>query len=311
VGSSNDRRPVILITQPDVSRADDQAIAGRKLELYRDAVHRAGGAALGIDELAAESARLEAFARMDGLLLSGGADIDPAVYGRPNAGSVSIQPGRDALERRAFEHARHRGVPVLGICRGLQAINAFSGGWLVQHVDGHAGAEFGRGPAHRHPVTVLAGSRLSQILGTDGVATTFVVNSYHHQGVRVEGLGQGLVAPRTPMGIWSRRSRRRVSTSWSASSVTRSAWSPRQTRSAACSRRSSRPPPRTEWELSGTSVVRTGRSAASSLNLGSGRHGSSSTARFTSGETADGVPGRRVTRSRSIPGRRRARFASC
>jgi putative glutamine amidotransferase len=192
--SPKDLRPLILVTQPDVTRADDRALATRKIALYHDAVRRAGGRALGIDELASSASRLDAFERMDGLLLTGGADLDPAIYGRRNAGSRSMQPGRDALEWRAFTAAAEHGLPVLGICRGLQAINAFSGGALVQHVDGHAGPEYGHGEAHRHPIRLITGSRLATILGADGVDTTVIVNSYHHQAVEPAGLAPGLAA---------------------------------------------------------------------------------------------------------------------
>ena len=84
---------------------------------------------------------------MDGLLISGGADLHPERYGRPSRGSTTVEVDRDALEAEAWEIAQARGRPVLGICRGFQAINAFSGGTLLQHVDGHQGPRWGKGPA--------------------------------------------------------------------------------------------------------------------------------------------------------------------
>ena len=80
---------------------------------------------------------------MDGLLISGGADLHPERYGQPSRGSTTMEPDRDALEWEAWQAAQAR-LPVLGLCRGLQAINAFSGGTLVQHVDGHQGPRWGR-----------------------------------------------------------------------------------------------------------------------------------------------------------------------
>jgi putative glutamine amidotransferase len=79
----------------------------------------------------------------------------------------------------------------LGLCRGLQAINVFSGGTLLQHVDGHAGAAWGHGPAATHPLRVAPASRLAGWVGADA---PLEVNSYHHQGIRPTGLGRGLVA---------------------------------------------------------------------------------------------------------------------
>ncbi|OGO53896.1 MAG: hypothetical protein A2Z32_02695 [Chloroflexi bacterium RBG_16_69_14] len=132
---------------------------------------------------------------MDGLLLSGGGDLDPARYGHADRGSVSIEPERDILEAEAWAVAQARGLPVLGLCRGFQAINAFSGGTLLQHVDGHAGPAFGKGPAKTHPVRVAPGTRLARILfPTNAGGGVLRVNSYHHQAIRASDLAPGLVA---------------------------------------------------------------------------------------------------------------------
>jgi putative glutamine amidotransferase len=156
---------------------------------------------------------------MDGLLLTGGTDIHPSRYGHPDAGSQGVEHDRDALEAEAWEAALERGVPVLGICRGFQAINVFSGGTLLQHVDGHAGPGWGDGPAATHALTLVPGTRLAAIL-TDGAAVVdggaddpdpvvgaararavdpgdpvdLIVNTYHHQAVRAGDLADGLVA---------------------------------------------------------------------------------------------------------------------
>src|SRR5207245_5197150 len=132
---------------------------------------------------------------MDGLMISGGADLDPARYGRPNEGSKSLEPGRDELEWQAWSAAGERKIPVLGICRGFQAINAFCGGTLVQHLDGHIGAAWGKGPAKEHPLRIVSGTRLARILFPTNVRGGVVrVNSYHHQGVRAADLAPGLLA---------------------------------------------------------------------------------------------------------------------
>ena len=131
---------------------------------------------------------------MEGLLLSGGADIDPRRYGQPSAASEDIDRGRDALEAAAWDTALARRLPILGICRGLQAINVFSGGSLLQHVDGHAGAGWGSGPPATHPLRVVPATRLAELLDVDDPAATLEVNAYHHQGIRSSDLAPGLRA---------------------------------------------------------------------------------------------------------------------
>lgn len=189
--TSQDQRPRIVVT---VAVAADQAepdIAARKNALYADAVARHGAIPVVLDARATPGQRSAAFAAMDGLLLSGGADLDPGRYGQPADGAVAIEHDRDGLEHEAWTAAGSRGLPVLGLCRGLQAINVFSGGALVQHVDGHAGAGWGHGPAATHPIRIGAESRLAGWLGG---ASELVVNSYHHQAIRASDLAPGLVA---------------------------------------------------------------------------------------------------------------------
>ncbi len=132
---------------------------------------------------------------MDGLLLSGGTDLHPSLYGQSIEGSVNIEPGRDALELEAWQAARARRIPVLGICRGFQAINVFSGGRLVQDLAGHTAPA--PGGALRHLLRVVPGSRLARILRPTGPVGPFQVNSSHHQGVRVDDLAPSLVASAT------------------------------------------------------------------------------------------------------------------
>jgi putative glutamine amidotransferase len=84
---------------------------------------------------------------------------------------------------------------VLGICRGLQAINVFAGGRLTQHVRDHAGHGYGHGPAMRHPLRLVPGSILARVLvPTNLRARPLEVNSFHHQAVRAPDLAPGLVA---------------------------------------------------------------------------------------------------------------------
>ena len=188
------RRPRIVVTVADPAIQSDPAIARAKNERYVDGVARHGADPIVLDATSDEASRRAAFAAMDGLLLTGGADLDPARYGEPVAGSVGIEPERDALEAAAWAAAATRDLPVLGICRGLQAINVFSGGTLIQHVEGHSGPGWGEGPAATHPLRIEPGSRLARILFPSRAPAQLEVNSYHHQGIRPANLAPGLVA---------------------------------------------------------------------------------------------------------------------
>lgn len=121
----------------------------------------------------------------DGLLLSGGEDIDPARYGEetlPACGAVS--PERDAFEWALLREAERRALPVLGICRGAQILNAFYGGTLVQDIESqlslpkalHSPGDY----ETRHPVAIRPQTRLAAMLG----AGKYAVNSSHHQCVK-------------------------------------------------------------------------------------------------------------------------------
>jgi len=186
------RAPRIVVTLADLTDHPDPERAARRAGLYLDAVRRHGGDPVPVDAGTPPEALADVLAGMDGLLLTGGGDIDPARYGRPNEGSRDIDGARDALEAQAWEVAYERGVPVLGICRGLQAINVFAGGSLLQHVDGHEGPSWGTGEPATHPIDVVPGTRLGDLLAP-GVEPV-VVNAYHHQGVRADDLAPGLVA---------------------------------------------------------------------------------------------------------------------
>src|ERR1044072_4273838 len=125
--------PRIVVTVAVAERQTDPANAARKNELYAASVTRHGGEAIVLDATSDEQTRAAAFASMHGRLLSGGADLHPERYGQPSRGSTTMEPDRDALEHAAWIAAQERALPVLGVCRGFQAINAFSGGTLLQH----------------------------------------------------------------------------------------------------------------------------------------------------------------------------------
>ncbi len=186
--------PRIVVTLMVAAAQTEPEIAERKNALYVDSVVRHGAIAIPLDATASGAAREAAFRTMDGLLLTGGADIDPARYGRPNEGSRDLEPDRDELEAAAWAAAEARAVPVLGICRGLQAMNTFAGGTLLQDVGGHVTNGWGHGPAATHPLRLVPGSATARVLDPSGSAADLVVNSYHHQAVRTLDLAPGFTA---------------------------------------------------------------------------------------------------------------------
>jgi putative glutamine amidotransferase len=180
--------PRILVTVQSPTHAANEEVAWRKNDRYYEAVLRHGGEVIVLDEDSGPQARAAAFAAMDGLLLSGGADLDPALYGEERHPTTVVEPGRDALEQAAFAAAEERRVPVFGVCRGMQAVNVFRGGSLVQDIEGHTSPAYPAPEASSHDLEVEAGTRLAEVLG-EGPAT---VNTYHHQAIRPDQVGHGL-----------------------------------------------------------------------------------------------------------------------
>ncbi len=177
-----------MVTVQSPQKARSEEIAWRKNDRYFEGVKRHGGEVMVLDESSSAAQRKAAFASMDGLLLSGGADLDPALYGQTPEPTTVIEPERDRLEQAAFAAAEARRVPVFGICRGMQAINVFRGGSLIQELIGHNSPTYPAPEAHYHHMSVAAGSRLEQILGEPEAR----VNTYHHQGLRPDQVGDGL-----------------------------------------------------------------------------------------------------------------------
>jgi putative glutamine amidotransferase len=138
-------------------------------------------------------ASLEGF---DGLLLTGGTDVAPALYDEaPHPQGQAPDPERDALDFRLLREALERGLPILAICRGMQILNVAHGGTLLQHIEGHAvrGADLAD-PVHQ--ALIEPASKLASILGPGPHA----VNSRHHQAVGRVGAGLN-VAATAPDGI--------------------------------------------------------------------------------------------------------------
>ena len=184
-------RPRIVVTLHGPEQAALEEPTWASFDTYLDAVRRAGGDPVPLDPTASDAERRAALETMDGLLLPGGADLDPALYGQEPHPAVAVEADRDDLELAAWSAARERGVPVFGVCRGFQAINVFSGGTLDQHLDGH---DSPTSAPEAHPLHLDPASRLAAILGETEPLLSTEVNSYHHQAVRPGDLAPGLVA---------------------------------------------------------------------------------------------------------------------
>ncbi|MFF9493011.1 gamma-glutamyl-gamma-aminobutyrate hydrolase family protein [Streptomyces flaveolus] len=151
---------------------------------YPRLVQRAGGLAAMLPPDAPEHAAATV-ARLDGLVIAGGPDVDPGRYGaEPGPRTGPPARARDTWELALIGAALAARVPLLGICRGMQLLNVALGGTLVQHVEGHAEVV---GVFGGHPVTPVPGTRYAGV-----VAEETFVPTYHHQAV--ERLGAGLIA---------------------------------------------------------------------------------------------------------------------
>jgi putative glutamine amidotransferase len=152
---------------------------------YLRAVERAGGLPVVLAPHDAVEAE-HLIGRLDGLCLAGGPDIDPAAYGASHRDERlgETDRGVDVVELALAQAADGSGTPILGICRGAQAINVLRGGTLHQHVEGHRQTTPATAAAHR--VTIATESGLCNVTGAHGLS----VNSFHHQAV--DGVGAGL-----------------------------------------------------------------------------------------------------------------------
>jgi putative glutamine amidotransferase len=155
---------------------------------YVHAIEQAGGRALLVPP--SEDAVEETLDALDGLLFSGGADLDPDLYGaEQHPATDGVRPERDRAELALLEAALERDMPVLAVCRGSQVFNVARGGDLVQHLPDVVGDERHKhtpGMYADHDVDVKAGTRLGNLLGDRAP-----VKSHHHQGYG--RLGEGLV----------------------------------------------------------------------------------------------------------------------
>lgn len=129
---------------------------------------------------------------LDGVVLTGGGDIDPQLYGEENKGlSTDVCRERDLAEMYIIKKSLERKIPILGICRGFQILNVFFGGTLYQDIPSQFGDSvvhqhaMGEREALHHEVSLKRGSYIRQLFGGERI----MVNSRHHQGIKIPGSG--------------------------------------------------------------------------------------------------------------------------
>ena len=183
------RRPLIGLTAyaQHVTYGSNEVMAGMLPMTYVKAVHATGGRAVLITP---DDPGTDVLESLDGIMFSGGGDIDPAHWGAPRHPATDPDPVRDTAELMLMRAALEMDLPTLGVCRGLQLMAVATGGSLHQHLPdlvGHARhrAAAGTDPLAadasafgRHDVVVAAGSRARALLGGH-----LTVNSFHHQAV--------------------------------------------------------------------------------------------------------------------------------
>ena len=192
-------RPLIGVTTSEVRRAESINPTPRgeppRLEMalgltYLRAIEAAGALPLVIPPLALDAIE-PLLDRLDGMCLSGGPDLDPEAYGaRPHPELGPVEPDLDRFELAIARRADSRQMPILAICRGMQALNVVRGGTLHQHIPDLPGVIPHRqrepGDIPTHGVRICDGTRLERALGV----TELDVNSFHHQAI--ERLGDNL-----------------------------------------------------------------------------------------------------------------------
>ena len=193
------------MTKPLIGIASDVATAPGERDrafvytTYVEAIRRAGAVPVLIPPQPENAPSI--VDELDGLVLAGGEDCDPKVYGEtPHPTTEPMDPRRQSNDLTLARVARERGIPTLGICLGLQVMNVAAGGTLIQDINSAIETEIDHASEpsdrHRHEVMIEQGTRLSQIVGDRELN----VNSSHHQAIR--DVGDGLrVTAHAPDGV--------------------------------------------------------------------------------------------------------------
>jgi putative glutamine amidotransferase len=201
------KKPLIGVTAGEIynrERPWGPKIYGQSFT-YTDSIVKAGGLPV-IIPLTDDMSIIDEFCgRIDGLMMSGGNDIDPKMYGeKPRVKLDELSDLRDNMEKRMLDNALENKTPILGICRGLQMINIYFGGTLYQDIktdlpdalNHEASTESKNLEDKAHTLQIEKTSKLFEILGTESLES----NTHHHQAVKK--LGKGLkVTARTEDGI--------------------------------------------------------------------------------------------------------------
>lgn len=185
----NGMKPRIAIPIP---HSGDQEYAMRAIPQYERAIELSGGEPVRVplDRTPAEVMKI--IERCDGVLLPGSkADVDPAKFGAEKHPKTEASDSRrDTVDELLLQDAYNMHKPILGICYGLQILNVYRSGTLLQHIETPVNHEAGRKVPVAHQVTVEPGSKLSEILGVNSLPA----NSSHHQAAEVIGDGLRVVA---------------------------------------------------------------------------------------------------------------------
>ena len=204
----NAQSPRIAIPEPT---STDEAYNKRSLPQYIRAVEAAGGVPVPIPLRESSEAQARLLATCSAVLLPGSpADVDPARYGQPIAKECAAKDApREAVDDLLFEDAFSTGKPILGICYGLQSLNVWRHGSLIQdlpHAEvgngNHVNHDPGREVHEAHAIVVAGDSRLSRVFGwPDTRETNLFVNSSHHQAIDRPGDGFAVVATSPVDGV--------------------------------------------------------------------------------------------------------------
>lgn len=201
---SSARKPVRACTVAVTAgiRPDGDTSRVRLTAAYVTALENAGLIPLIVPPLTSPDAAAAVLDSVAGLVLTGGGDVDPALYGEKRHEKVqSTNPARDATEAALIKEAQERGTPVFAICRGIQILNVALGGTLVQDIPSQCETDISHDEesardSRTHEVSVEPGSLIARAIGTEHLT----VNSFHHQSVKRVAEGMRVTA-RSPDGI--------------------------------------------------------------------------------------------------------------